>query len=74
MSDGCASKFHQISDLYWERIEPLFPVYKKSCNGGRPRLCWQKVMTGILYVTNPRRNWRARRVELRFRRPWLASI
>ena len=59
MSDGCASKFHQISDSFWERIEPLLPVYKKSCKGGRPRLCLRKVMTGILYVLRTGCQWNA---------------
>ncbi|AMV18347.1 EF hand [Planctomyces sp. SH-PL14] len=28
-----ASKFHQISDSLWERIEPTLPVYKPNCRG-----------------------------------------
>jgi len=59
MPDGCASKFHQISDSLWERIKPLLPVYKKSCKGGRPRLFLRNVVTGILYVLRTGCQWKA---------------
>jgi transposase len=59
MSDGCASKFHQISDTFWERIKPLLPVYKKSCKGGRPRLPLRNVVTGIVYVLRTGCQWKA---------------
>jgi transposase len=59
MSDGCASKFHQISDSLWERIKPLLPAYKKSCKGGRPRLPLRNVVTGILYVLRTGCQWKA---------------
>ena len=59
MADGCASKFHQISDSLWERIEPLLPVYKQSYKGGRPRLPLRNVVTGILYVLQTGCQWKA---------------
>ena len=59
MSDGCASKFLQISDSFWERIEPLLPVYKPSCKGGRPRLPLRNIVTGILYVLRTGCQWKA---------------
>ena len=59
MPDGCASKFHQISDSLWERIKPLLPVYKKSCKGGRPRLSLRNVVTGIVYVLRTGCQWKA---------------
>lgn len=59
MSNGCPSKFHQISDSLWQRIEPLLPVYKKSCKGGRPRLSMRKVVTGIFYVLRTGCQWKA---------------
>ena len=59
MSDGCASKFLQISDSLWERIEPLLPVYKPSCKGGRPRLPLRNIVTGILYVLRTGCQWKA---------------
>ena len=59
MVAGCASKFHQISDALWERIEPLLPNYKPSCNGGRPRLPLRDVVTGIFYVLRTGCQWKA---------------
>jgi transposase len=59
MADGCASKFHQISDALWERIEPLLPNYKRSCKGGRPRLPLRDVVTGIFYVLRTGCQWKA---------------
>lgn len=59
MAAGCASKFHQISDALWERVEPLLPNYKPSCNGGRPRLPLRNVVTGIFYVLRTGCQWKA---------------
>jgi transposase len=59
MVAGCASKFHQIPDALWERIEPLLPNYKPSCNGGRPRLSLRSVVTGIFYVLRTGCQWKA---------------
>jgi transposase len=54
-----SSKFHQIPDALWERIEPLLPRYAVSPDGGRPRLCLRKVATGILYVLRTGCQWKA---------------
>ena len=59
----CASKFHQISDSLWGRIEPLLPDYKPSCNGGRPRLPLRDVVTGIFYVLRTGCQWKAMPTE-----------
>jgi transposase len=59
MAVGCASKFHQIPDALWKRIEPLLPVYKRSAHGGRPRLPLRNVVTGILYVLRTGCQWKA---------------
>lgn len=59
MAVSCASKFHQIPDALWERIEPLLPIYKRSCKGGRPRLELRNVVTGILYVLRTGCQWKA---------------
>jgi transposase len=59
MAASCASKFHQIPDALWERIEPVLPVYKRSCKGGRPRLPLRNVVTGILYVLRTGCQWKA---------------
>jgi transposase len=57
---GCsASRFHQISDALWERIESLLPNYKTSCKGGRPRLPLRNVVTGIVYVLRTGCQWKA---------------
>jgi transposase len=54
-----ASKFHQIPEALWERIEPLLPRYKRSCNGGRPRLPMRNVVCGIFYVLRTGCQWKA---------------
>ncbi len=59
MSARESSKFHQISDAFWERIEPLLPSYKVSCKGGRPRLDMRKVFAGIMYVLKTGCQWKA---------------
>lgn len=59
MAASCASKFHQIPDALWLRIEPLLPVYKRSCKGGRKRLPLRNVVTGIFYVLRTGCQWKA---------------
>jgi transposase len=54
-----SSKFHQIPDALWERVEPVLPNYKTSCKGGRPRLGMRRVVTGILYVLKTGCQWKA---------------
>jgi hypothetical protein len=38
MAGQSSSKFHQIPDALWERIDLVIPRYKTSPKGGRPRL------------------------------------
>jgi transposase len=59
MADDSASKFHQIPDALWERIDLILPIYKRSPEGGRPRLCLRKVVSGILYVLQTGCQWKA---------------
>jgi transposase len=59
MAAGSASKFHQIPDALWERIDLFLPVYKLSRKGGRPRLALRKVVSGILYVLRTGCQWKA---------------
>jgi len=59
LSEEVSSKFHQIPDALWERIEPLLPKYAVSPDGGRPRLSLRKVATGILYVLHTGCQWKA---------------
>jgi transposase len=59
MADGSASKFHQIPEALWERIDLVIPIYKTSCKGGRPRLPMRSVVGGILYVLSTGCQWKA---------------
>ena len=59
MAASESSKFHQIPDALWERVEPLLPNYKVSCKGGRPRLGLRRVVMGILYVLKTGCQWKA---------------
>lgn len=53
------SKFHQIPEVVWERLEPLLPKYKRSPKGGKPRLLLRKVANGIFYVLVTGCQWKA---------------
>lgn len=54
-----AARFHQISEALWERMEPLLPIDKISCKGGRPRLPLTNVVGGILDVLSTGSQWKA---------------
>ena len=54
-----ASKFHQIPEALWERIDLVLPIYNRSCKGGRPRLPMRNVVGGILYVLWTGCQWKA---------------
>lgn len=54
-----SSKFHQIPDALWERIDLVIPIYRSSRKGGRPRLSMRKVVGGILYVLATGCQWKA---------------
>ena len=54
-----SSKFHQIPDALWGRIDLVLPVYKTSPKGGRPRLSKRNVVGGILYVLATGCQWKA---------------
>ena len=58
----------ELSDSFWERIEPLLPKAKSRYRGrgkkrrhigGRPRAEQRKVMSGILYVLRTGCQWNA---------------
>jgi transposase len=59
VADCIASKFHQIPDPLWERLEPLLPKYKASPKGGKPRLPLRQVANGIFYVLVTGCQWKA---------------
>lgn len=59
MANRPSSKFHQISDALWKRIDLVLPIYKRSRKGGRPRLPMRKVVGGILYVLATGSQWKA---------------
>jgi transposase len=59
VSDPSSSKFHQIPDALWERIDLVLPIYERSRKGGRPRLEMRNVVTGIFYVLATGSQWKA---------------
>jgi transposase len=59
VAEFAASKFHQIPDALWERLEPLLPKYKVSPLGGKPRLPMRNVANGIFYVLVTGCQWKA---------------
>ena len=59
MAASYSSKFDQIPDALWERMEPVLPNYKRSCKGGRPRLPLRNVVIGVLYVLRTGCQWKA---------------
>lgn len=59
MSELGSSRFHQISEALWERIDGVIPIYQVSAKGGRPRLEMRKVVGGILYVLATSCQWKA---------------
>ena len=59
MSSDSSSKFHEISDSLWERIDLVLPIYQACPQGGRPRLPMRKVVGGILYVLATGCQWKA---------------
>ena len=59
MAVKSASKFHEVSDSLWLRIELVLPIYKTSCKGGRPRLPLRQIVNGILYVLYTGCQWKA---------------
>ena len=59
MAVPSSSKFHQIADPLWERIDFVLPIYTQSRQGGRPRLSLRKVVNGILYVLQTGCQWKA---------------
>jgi transposase len=59
MAGNTTSKFHQVSDELWARIDLFLPVYPRSKKGGRSRLPMRNVVNGILYVLQTGCQWKA---------------
>jgi transposase len=59
MADQSSSRFHQIPDALWERIDLVIPIYQSGAKGGRPRLPMRNVVGGILYVLATGCQWKA---------------
>lgn len=53
------SKFHDVPDALWERIDLVIPIYPSSRQGGRPRLPMRRIVGGILYVLATGCQWKA---------------
>lgn len=49
----------RVPDELWERIEPLLPRYRRSTQGGRPRVDRRRVLDGVLYVLRTGCQWKA---------------
>jgi transposase len=59
VAECLTSKFHQIPNALWERLEPLLPKYRPSPKGGKPRLPMRQVANGIFYVLVTGCQWKA---------------
>lgn len=59
MAGEASSKFHEIPDALWDRIDLVIPIYQSSRKGGRPRLPMRNVVGGILYVLATGCQWKA---------------
>ncbi|HEX4415451.1 MAG TPA: transposase, partial [Lacipirellulaceae bacterium] len=47
---SCVDDGWRMPDALWERMELLLPKYRRSRQGGRPRLSLRNVADGIFYV------------------------
>ena len=59
MAQASSSKFHEIPEALWKRIDLVIPIYTASRKGGRPRLSMRNVVGGILYVLSTGCQWKA---------------
>jgi putative transposase len=59
MASVVTSKFHQIPNALWERMEKLLPDYPSGPKGGRPRLPPRNIANGIFYVLVTGCQWKA---------------
>ena len=61
------TKSWEVSDAFWEQVEPLIPEYKRNKNntykrklgGGRKRLEPRRAFAGIVYVLRTGCQWNA---------------
>jgi transposase len=59
VADPSSSRFHQIPEALWQRIDLVIPIYQNGGKGGRPRLPMRNVVGGILYVLATGCQWKA---------------
>jgi transposase len=60
-------KFHEVSDEFWSKVEPLIPaverpadrVYQRRSGGGRKAMIARQIFTAILYVLRSECPWKA---------------
>ena len=50
---------YEISDEFWNKIEPLLPFPKPKKKLGRPRKDDKKIMSGIIYLLITGCQWKA---------------
>lgn len=48
----------RMPEKLWQRIEPLLPKYRRSSQGGRPRVPLRYVVDGIFYVLRTGCQWK----------------
>ena len=57
--ESCVEADWRMPDVLWERLESLLPKYRRSRQGGRPRLRMRNVADGIFYVLRTGCQWKA---------------
>jgi putative transposase len=50
---------YELPDVLWDRIIPLFPLFRKKKKAGRPRMNDRKAMSAIFYVLSTGCQWKA---------------
>jgi transposase len=52
------SRFSELPDKMWRRLEPLLPRYRRSPKGGRPRVDLRRVANGIFFQLRTGCQWK----------------
>lgn len=48
---------HEISDGFWNRVEPLLEPFKRKKSGGSPPLDFRRILNGIFYLLKTGCQW-----------------
>jgi putative transposase len=49
--------YHEISDDFWNRVEPLLEPFKRKKSGGSPPLDFRRILTGVFYLLKTGCQW-----------------